>query len=96
MFTGVLQNNYSPPDGFCFDIFCDDPEIVVSTENTSFDVKSFKKMSNLLFLTCIIVIADLDNNSFDIKSITVEEPSENSHRDMLKKYQKKKNLKQKI
>ena len=30
LFTGVLQNGYGPPDGFCFDIFCGDTPIVVS------------------------------------------------------------------
>ncbi|XP_052266836.1 lysosomal alpha-mannosidase-like isoform X2 [Dreissena polymorpha] len=27
LFTGVLPNLYQPPDGFCFDIFCDDEPI---------------------------------------------------------------------
>lgn len=28
LFTGALFNNYSPPRGFCFDIFCDDEPIM--------------------------------------------------------------------
>ncbi|KAK7498337.1 hypothetical protein BaRGS_00010597 [Batillaria attramentaria] len=28
IFTGALYNDYGPPAGFCFDIFCSDPEIV--------------------------------------------------------------------
>lgn len=28
IFSGVLYNGYGPPDGFCFDQFCDDPPIV--------------------------------------------------------------------
>ena len=29
IFTGILPNIYSPPDGFCFDIYCDDDPIIV-------------------------------------------------------------------
>lgn len=28
LFTGILYNTYSPPPGFCFDIFCDDDPII--------------------------------------------------------------------
>ncbi|XP_015929798.1 lysosomal alpha-mannosidase isoform X1 [Parasteatoda tepidariorum] len=28
LFTGALPNSYSPPNGFCFDILCDDPPIM--------------------------------------------------------------------
>ncbi|UJR26764.1 hypothetical protein I4U23_008079 [Adineta vaga] len=28
LFTGVLPNGYSPPDSFCYDIFCADPPIM--------------------------------------------------------------------
>jgi hypothetical protein len=27
LFTGALYNGYGPPDGFCFDIFCDDDPV---------------------------------------------------------------------
>ena len=44
LFTGVLQNGYGPPPGFCFDIFCHDTSIVVSVTSVMiqlfpFDVK---------------------------------------------------------
>ncbi|PVD38472.1 hypothetical protein C0Q70_01087 [Pomacea canaliculata] len=29
LFTGVLQDGYGPPGGFCFDIYCGDPDIKV-------------------------------------------------------------------
>ena len=29
IFTGILPNIYTPPDGFCFDIYCDDDPIMV-------------------------------------------------------------------
>ena len=28
LFTGALFNGYGPPEGFCFDIFCDDEPIM--------------------------------------------------------------------
>ncbi|CAF1013919.1 unnamed protein product [Didymodactylos carnosus] len=28
LFTGVLPNGYNPPDGFCFDLFCDEQPIM--------------------------------------------------------------------
>ena len=30
IFTGVTYNGYGPPSGFCFDIKCSDPPIMVS------------------------------------------------------------------
>ena len=32
IFTGVLYKNYRPPTGFCFDITCNDPEIMASVK----------------------------------------------------------------
>lgn len=29
LFTGALPNSYGPPAGFCFDILCSDPPIMV-------------------------------------------------------------------
>lgn len=29
LFTGALFNGYNPPDGYCFDIFCEDDPINV-------------------------------------------------------------------
>lgn len=29
LFTGVFFNHYNPPDGFCFDIWCNDDPIQV-------------------------------------------------------------------
>lgn len=29
LFTGVLQDGYGPPGGFCFDIYCGDSDIKV-------------------------------------------------------------------
>ncbi len=28
LLTGALYNGYGPPNGFCFDIFCDDEPIM--------------------------------------------------------------------
>ncbi|KAK7113101.1 lysosomal alpha-mannosidase-like [Littorina saxatilis] len=39
LFTGVLPNGYSPPGGFCFDIFCGDSPIVDDTRLHDVNVK---------------------------------------------------------
>ncbi|OQR72657.1 lysosomal alpha-mannosidase-like [Tropilaelaps mercedesae] len=35
LFTGILPNVYWPPKGFCFDMYCDDEEINVSSDGFS-------------------------------------------------------------
>jgi hypothetical protein len=31
LFTGILPNGYGPPSGFCYDFFCRDQPIMVSS-----------------------------------------------------------------
>ena len=38
LFTGVLYNHYSPPPGFCWDLFCDDDPIVDDKESKSYNI----------------------------------------------------------
>jgi lysosomal alpha-mannosidase len=33
LFTGVIPRTYTPPDSFCFDLFCQDEPIRVSLES---------------------------------------------------------------
>ncbi|KAK8768601.1 hypothetical protein V5799_014933, partial [Amblyomma americanum] len=39
IFTGILPNTYSPPKGFCFDIYCSDDAIVDDPESEEYNVK---------------------------------------------------------
>ncbi|XP_064458044.1 lysosomal alpha-mannosidase-like isoform X2 [Ornithodoros turicata] len=36
--TGILPNTYSPPPGFCFDIFCDDEPIIDDPHTAEYNV----------------------------------------------------------
>ncbi|KAG5675727.1 hypothetical protein PVAND_005607 [Polypedilum vanderplanki] len=38
LFTGVLYNNYGPPNGFCFDILCDDEPIIDNVHSPDYNV----------------------------------------------------------
>lgn len=38
LFTGVLYNNYGPPNGFCFDILCDDEPIIDDKHSPDYNV----------------------------------------------------------
>jgi hypothetical protein len=38
LFTGVLFNNYGPPNGFCFDIVCDDEPIIDDKYSPDYNV----------------------------------------------------------
>lgn len=38
LFTGVLFNNYGPPNGFCFDILCDDEPIIDDKHSPDYNV----------------------------------------------------------
>ncbi|XP_049516029.1 lysosomal alpha-mannosidase-like isoform X2 [Dermacentor silvarum] len=39
IFTGILPNTYSPPSGFCFDIYCSDEAIVDDPDSDEYNVK---------------------------------------------------------
>ncbi|CRK93801.1 CLUMA_CG007329, isoform A [Clunio marinus] len=39
LFTGVLYNNYGPPNGFCFDILCDDEPIIDDKYSPDYNVE---------------------------------------------------------
>lgn len=38
MFTGILPNTYSPPKGFCFDVYCSDDPIVDDRDSDEYNV----------------------------------------------------------
>ncbi|XP_065289713.1 lysosomal alpha-mannosidase-like [Dermacentor albipictus] len=40
IFTGVLPNVYSPPSGFCFDIYCSDDPLVDDPDSDEYNVQS--------------------------------------------------------
>ncbi|CAO1353625.1 unnamed protein product [Diamesa tonsa] len=40
LFTGVLFNNYGPPNGYCFDILCDDEPIIDDRFSPDYNVDS--------------------------------------------------------
>lgn len=40
IFTGILPNVYSPPKGFCFDIYCSDEAVVDDPDSDEYNVKS--------------------------------------------------------
>ncbi|KAG5895850.1 hypothetical protein JTB14_038276 [Gonioctena quinquepunctata] len=40
IFTGVMFNTYSPPSGFCFDIFCSDEPIIDDRKSADYNVDS--------------------------------------------------------
>ena len=49
IFSGVTYNLYQPPPGFCFDIYCSDPEIRVWFECIS-SYQEFQKTTLCLSL----------------------------------------------
>lgn len=53
LFTGVLFNNYGPPNGYCFDILCDDEPIIDDRFSPDYNVDS--RVSQLLHLTLIFL-----------------------------------------
>ncbi|KAL3200176.1 hypothetical protein MRX96_043588 [Rhipicephalus microplus] len=40
IFTGILPNVYSPPRGFCFDIYCSDDALVDDPDSDEYNIKS--------------------------------------------------------
>lgn len=40
IFTGILPNTYSPPRGFCFDVYCNDEAIVDDPDSEEYNVNS--------------------------------------------------------
>lgn len=48
LFTGVLYNNYGPPNGFCFDILCDDEPIIDNKHSPDYNVD--RRVSTLFFI----------------------------------------------
>lgn len=50
LFTGVLFNNYGPPNGFCFDILCDDEPIIDNKHSPDYNVD--RRVSKLSICTC--------------------------------------------
>lgn len=38
IFTSILYNHYNAPDGFCFDILCDDFPIIDDRHSTEYNI----------------------------------------------------------
>jgi lysosomal alpha-mannosidase len=63
LFTGVLYNNYGPPNGFCFDILCDDEPIIDDKHSPDYNVD--RRVSKKLYHCEIVHFTRL----FDIRDI---------------------------
>lgn len=50
IFTGILYHHYSPPNGFCFDVLCDDPPI--QDDKRLFDENVKERVQLFLNETC--------------------------------------------
>lgn len=38
IFTSILYNHYNAPDGFCFDLLCDDLPIIDDKHSTEYNI----------------------------------------------------------
>ncbi|KAI3388800.1 hypothetical protein SNEBB_010787 [Seison nebaliae] len=38
LFTSILPNNYSPPNGFCFDVYCNDDPLITDENSLQFNL----------------------------------------------------------
>lgn len=63
LFTGVLYNQYQPPEGFCFDILCADEPIIDGKHSPDYNVD--KRVSDVLFK--VIYIHTISLNTLNQK-----------------------------
>lgn len=60
LFTGALYNNYGPPNGFCFDILCDDEPIIDNKHSPDYNVDRRVRILHSNNLLCKSFSNDFD------------------------------------